>query len=264
VLIIFVSEMADTAFAAPGNEETEMKTSQTKPVVMVRHAQSEWNRQGRFTGWADPPLTEAGETEAIRAGRALDKGGFRFDHVFTSRLRRAQHTARLILEHSGHGAAGIAADWRLNERHYGDLQGRDRQEVIRQVGEAQVWRWRRGYEDRPPGMAAGNPAHPAIQAQWSDIARELIPNGESLAVTRRRVMGFWDERIAPLVADGQQVLIASHGNTLRALLMGLSGMSVSEVESFEIPTGVPIIADIADDGRLRRWYYLAADADRAA
>lgn len=241
-----------------------MNTSQTRPVVMIRHAQSEWNRQGRFTGWADPPLTEAGETEAMRAGRALGTGGFHFDHVFTSRLRRAQHTARLILEHSGNGVADITADWRLNERHYGDLQGRDRQAVIRQVGEAQVWRWRRGYDDRPPKMASGNPEYPAIQEKWSDIARDLIPDGESLADTRLRVMGCWDERIAPLVGDGQKVLIVSHGNTLRALLMALSGMSVAEVESFEIPTGVPIIADMADDGRLCRWHYLAADADRAA
>jgi len=240
------------------------KHEQNRRVVMIRHAQSEWNRQGRFTGWADPQLTPAGRAEAIRAGRQLDLAGYRFDQAFSSRLQRAQDTAQLVLRYSGNSAVPVAEDWRLNERHYGDLQGRDKERMAGQVGAEQVWRWRRSYAERPPAMAAGDRHHPRQLARWNDIARAQLPNGESLADTRERVMAVWGERIAPCVAEGRRLLIASHGNTLRALLMGLSGMSVAEVESFEIPTGVPIIASFDPQGQMRDWHYLDESAARNA
>jgi 2,3-bisphosphoglycerate-dependent phosphoglycerate mutase len=225
-------------------------------VVMIRHAQSEWNREGRFTGWADPQLTAAGRDEALVAGRGLAQAGYRFDVSYTSRLGRAQATGRLVLRYSRNGGASMHADWRLNERHYGALQGRDKEQMARQVGEEQVWRWRRGYHDRPPAMAANDPQHPAHQPQWSDIATRALPNGESLAQTRERVMAFWNDVVAPHLRAGQRILIASHGNTLRALLMGLENMSVEQVESFEIPTGVPIVYHVGAHGEPLGWRYL--------
>jgi 2,3-bisphosphoglycerate-dependent phosphoglycerate mutase len=233
-------------------------------VVMIRHAQSEWNREGRFTGWADPPLTPAGRAEAIVAGRRLAKQGFRFDRAFSSRLQRARDTANLVLRYSANSLLPVSEDWRLNERHYGDLQGRDKARMTEQVGERQVWRWRRGYADRPPAIAPDAAQHPARLPQWADIPRDQLPNGESLADTRERVMAVWEQDIAPQLAAGRRLLIASHGNTLRALLMGLSGMRVAEVESFEIPTGVPIVAQFDQGQRLLDWHYLGAEGERAA
>jgi 2,3-bisphosphoglycerate-dependent phosphoglycerate mutase len=225
-------------------------------VVMIRHAQSEWNRQGRFTGWADPQLTAAGREEAVAAGRRLAEGGYRFDQAYSSRLSRAQATGRLVLRHSRNEDVPMRADWRLNERHYGALQGLSKVQMASRVGEEQVWRWRRSYLERPPVIAANDPQHPAHQAQWNDIPTRELPNGENLAQTRARVMAFWDEVVVPQLAEGRRILIASHGNTLRALLMGLEDMSVAQVESFEIPTGVPIAYRFGAHGEPLGWRYL--------
>lgn len=233
-------------------------------VIMIRHAQSEWNREGRFTGWADPALTEAGHAGAVQVGQQLARQGFRFDAVYCSRLRRARDTARAVLSSCGAGAAPLTEDWRLNERHYGALQGERKATVIARVGEAQVWRWRRGYRDRPPGLASGHPKHPARDPKWAGIDPRLLPNGESLAQTRLRVMRFWDELIQPQILPGRRLLIASHGNTLRALIMALQGMDPRVVESFEIPTGVPIAHLFSAGGSPLGWHYLDTGGRRAA
>ena len=236
-----------------------------KPVaIMIRHAQSEWNLAGRFTGWANPSLTLAGREEAERAAASIVAAGFRFGRVYSSRLRRARDTARIILQQSGQSDLPIVEDWRLNERHYGALQGKDKVEMAARVGEAQVWRWRRGYNDVPPKMAHDNPAHPRNDTYWSDIDSVCLPNGESLAATRNRVMDFWDERIKPMLCSDSPLLISSHGNTLRALLMALDDMSVEEVESFEIPTGVPIVYSFSSSGEPSSWRYLDTAAPQAA
>jgi 2,3-bisphosphoglycerate-dependent phosphoglycerate mutase len=234
-----------------------MWNAQSPPsVVMLRHAQSEWNLAGRFTGWADPGLTAAGRDEAVAAGQALARHGLGFDRAYTSRLRRARDTAELVLRQLGGPAVPLSADWRLNERHYGALQGEDRAAAMARVGEAQVWRWRRGYHDRPPAMAPDHPGHPARDPRWADIDPSRRPNGEGLAQTRERVMAFWREEIEPQLLPGRRLLIASHGNTLRALIMALQGMDVEEVEAFEIPTGVPILYRFSADGRPDGWQYL--------
>lgn len=214
-------------------------------VVMIRHAQSEWNRQQRFTGWANPPLTDAGRDEAVAAALQLASAGYRFDRAYTSDLVRAVDTAALLLRHSGNAGVPMQADWRLNERHYGALQGLDKTEVSRQVGDAQVWRWRRGYLDRPP------------PANRSPGTVDPVPNGESLADTRVRVLDFWHKKALPRVRAGQRLLVASHGNTLRALLMGLQDMSIDAVEAFEIPTGTPIVYRFSVQGQPRGWHYLS-------
>lgn len=235
-------------------------------VVMIRHAQSEWNRQDRFTGWADPPLTAAGRAEAERAGRQLAARGHRFDRVYTSRLSRARDTADILLRQSGNDGVAVVADWRLNERHYGALQGQDKAAMVRRVGEAQVWRWRRGYHERPPVGAADHPDHSSRDHHWSPGGPGPRLEGESLAATRRRVMAFWREQAAPQLRAGRRLLIASHGNTLRALIMALDGMSVAEVEQFEIPTAVPIVYAFSPEGRPMGWRYLdtATHTPRAA
>lgn len=232
-------------------------------VVMLRHAQSEWNAEGRFTGWADPALTPLGRAEAASAAARLAARGFRFDQAYSSRLTRARETAVRVLQDSGNGAVPLVEDWRLNERHYGDLQGRIRAQVAERVGAAQVWRWRRGYLDLPPALAAGDSRHPARDPRWADVDPARLPNGESLAGTRERVMDFWRSQIQPRLQAGSRLLIASHGNTLRALLMALDGMSVEQVEGFEIPTGVPIVYAFSPRGEPLGWHYLTGD-DTAA
>ncbi|MCB1736171.1 MAG: 2,3-bisphosphoglycerate-dependent phosphoglycerate mutase [Gammaproteobacteria bacterium] len=233
-------------------------------VVMIRHAQSEWNRQGRFTGWADPPLTDAGRDEAVRAGKALAEIGYRFDVIHTSRLERAQETAQIVMRHSDNTGVPVATDWRLNERHYGALQGEDKIAMAARVGEEQVWRWRRGYLDRPPRMLADDPEMPSRDPRWADIDATHLPNGESLAATRERVMDFWGEIITPQIIAGKRLMIASHGNTLRALIMALQDMSVAAIEDFEIPTGVPIVYAFSPKGEPIGWHYLNSDAAQAA
>jgi 2,3-bisphosphoglycerate-dependent phosphoglycerate mutase len=256
-----------TAGEAPADWhlETTMKKRKAKQnrVVMIRHAQSEWNRQDRFSGWADPQLTEAGRMEAVAAGRRLAEAGYRFEQAYSSRLIRVQTIADLVLHHASGEHVRTHYDWRLNERHYGALQGLNKTGMAGEVGEEQVWRWRRGYHDRPPAMAADDPEHPAVQRKWDDIPAGRIPNAESLAQTRRRVVEFWDEMVAPQVRAGRSILVSSHGNTLRALLMALDDMSIAEVESFEIPTGLPIIYRFDAQGRALGWEYLHASRDAA-
>ena len=233
-------------------------------VVLIRHAQSEWNRQGRFTGWADPALTEAGRAEAAVAAALLSERGYRFDTAYTSGLRRARQTAEILLRDSGNSSVPLVADWRLNERHYGALEGEPKAVVAARVGEDQVWRWRRGYADRPPALAAGDLRHPSRDPRWADIEPDRLPDGESLAATRDRVTGFWRERIQPRLRGGGRLLVASHGNTLRALILALHGMSRADVEAFEIPTGVPIVYAFSLRGEPIGWHFLHDPTSRAA
>ena len=240
-----------------------MSQADSTRVVLLRHAQSEWNRQNRFTGWANPGLTELGVAEAERAADTLSARGIGFDTVYSSRLRRARETADIVLDRLGRDDLAVATDWRLNERHYGALQGEDRAAMLARVGERQVWRWRRGYLDRPPQLADDDRRHPAHDPAWADIPRARLPNGERLVDARERVLDFWLDRVVPDLQAGRQVLVASHGNTLRALIMALHGMSVDEVERFEIPTGVPIVYAFSRRGLPIGWHYLDDDRDAA-
>lgn len=231
--------------------------NRTIDVVLIRHAQSQWNMENRFTGWANPPLTEAGLHEAEQAARLLYEHGYQFDASFSSRLLRARQTLDVILEILGQTELTQFQDWRLNERHYGLLQGVNKAEKAKEVGEKQVWRWRRGYEDKAQPLPPTDPTHPVNDPLYHDINPALLPDVENLAETRIRVMQFWRERVAPYIRLGERVLISSHGNTLRALIMGLANLSVEQVESFEIPTGEPIIYTFNRNAEPISWRYLA-------
>jgi 2,3-bisphosphoglycerate-dependent phosphoglycerate mutase len=230
---------------------------------MIRHAQSQWNKENRFTGWANPPLTNAGETEAQQAGECLRINGYRFDMAYSSRLQRAIATLDILLEQLGQTRIQRQQDWRLNERHYGILQGVDKAEAARQAGEHQVWRWRRGYQDRATPILRTDPAHPVNDPMYADVESQLLPGAENLAQTQKRVTAFWHEQIVPRIQKGEHVLISAHGNTFRALLMELAGMSVEQVESFEIPTATPILYRFDRDARPTDWCYLDACSETA-
>ena len=231
------------------------------PVVLIRHAQSQWNQENRFTGWANPPLTEAGVTEAQQAGEWLRMSGYRFDVAYSSRLQRAITTLDILLNKLGQSQLPRQQDWRLNERQYGALQGVDKAEATALVGEHQVWRWRRGYEDRATPLLRTDPAHPANDPLYTDVVPELLPGVENLAKTRARVTAFWTDQLVPHLQQSRRVLVSAHGNTLRALLMELAGMSVDQVESFEIPTATPIVCRFDSDIRLIDWCYLKTGSE---
>jgi 2,3-bisphosphoglycerate-dependent phosphoglycerate mutase len=234
-------------------------TATTLPVVLIRHAQSQWNKENRFTGWADPPLTDVGVAEAVRAGEQLRGLGYLFDMAYSSCLQRASHTLDILLEQIGQADLKRQQDWRLNERHYGVLQGMDKAEMIARVGEQQVWRWRRGYQDRADALSRTDARHPIHECRYANIDPHSLPEVENLAETRLRVLAFWHEQVQPRLLRGDRILLSAHGNSLRALLMGLADMSVAEVESFEIPTATPIVYQFDQKGRALQWNYLDAE-----
>lgn len=234
----------------------QQRHTATIPVVMIRHAQSQWNLENRFTGWADPPLTAAGIAEAGQAGQDLRAHGSAFDVAYSSRLQRAIHTLDILLESLGQSGIPRYQDWRLNERHYGALQGTDKGQAIASVGEQQVWRWRRSYLEQAAPLLRHDLTHPANDPTYADVDPDLLPDVENLAQTRSRVSAFWQDQIVPQIQHGQRILISAHGNTLRALLMELAGMSVAQVENFEIPTATPIIFDFDHNHQPLTWRYL--------
>lgn len=233
------------------------------PVVMIRHAQSQWNLENRFTGWANPPLTEAGIAEAKHAAELLRDQGFNFDVAYSSRLQRAINTLKILLEGLGLTKIPRYADWRLNERHYGMLQGANKATATAVMGEQQVWRWRRSYEEQASPLRRTDPNHPVNDPKYADIDPSVLPGVETLAQTRIRVATFWQEQIVTHIQRGKRVLISAHGNTLRALLMELANMSVAEVESFEIPTATPIVFNYEDNAMPLEWHYLDSSSEVA-
>jgi len=224
-----------------------MKTLQTSEtqrpgsLVLLRHAQSLWNLENRFTGWADVGLSDNGLDEAHRAGAVLRQHGFTFDVAFVSRLVRATKTLEIVLDELGQRAVPVVADWRLNERHYGALQGVGKAETATRYGDAQFQRWRRGWADRPPALTPEDARHPVHDAAYGEVARELLPATESLADTYQRVIPYWHEIIVPRLARGDNVLMVSHNNTLRALVKHLDVIDERAIEHLEIPTGRPLI-----------------------
>ena len=238
------------------NKDKKLNTN-TIPVVLIRHAQSLWNKENRFTGWANPPLTDVGVAEAINAGKWLQMHGYRFDIAYSSRLQRAISTMDILLNELKQTSITVYQDWRLNERHYGRLQGINKAKAAAKVGEHQIWRWRRGYEDMAEPMPHSDPGYPAHDPIYADLEPELLPNVENLAQTRARVVEFWNEQVTPRVKKNERILISTHGNTLRALLMELAEMSIEEVEGFEIPTATPIEYHFDTNAKPIGWHYLA-------
>jgi 2,3-bisphosphoglycerate-dependent phosphoglycerate mutase len=234
-----------------------------KELVLVRHGQSIWNLENRFTGWVDVDLSERGTGEARAAGKALAERGFAFDCAMASMLKRAVRTLWLILDEMDQMYVPVQTDWRLNERHYGALQGLDKKETTAQHGEEQVLKWRRGYAIQPPPLDASDPQHPANDARYEGISG--LPATESLADTLVRVKNWWEEQALPALRADKKLLIVAHGNSLRALVKHLDGLSEEDIMQYNIPTGIPLIYRFHDDLTVASSEYLAdADALEAA
>jgi 2,3-bisphosphoglycerate-dependent phosphoglycerate mutase len=227
-----------------------------KTLVLLRHGESTWNLENRFTGWTDVDLTPKGIQEAHEAGRLLREGGYTFDLCFTSVLKRAIRTLWIVLDDMDLVWVTVHKSWRLNERHYGDLQGLNKAETAAKFGEKQVLVWRRSYADPPPPLAPEDPRFPGHDRRYADVPREQLPLTESLKETVARFLPYWHERIAPEVRAGRRVVIAAHGNSLRALVKYLDGVSEEEIVGLNIPTGIPLVYELEDDLRPIRHYYL--------
>jgi 2,3-bisphosphoglycerate-dependent phosphoglycerate mutase len=228
-----------------------------KRLVVLRHGESAWNAENRFTGWTDVGLSEKGAQEAVRAGMRLAREGFTFDAAFTSMLKRAIKTLWIVLEEMDLMWIPVRHSWRLNERHYGALQGLNKAETAQKHGAEQVRIWRRSYDTAPPALDPDDPRWPGRDPRYADIAPADIPRTESLKDTIARFLPYWRESIAPVVAEGKRVIIAAHGNSLRGLVKHLDGISDADIPGVEIPTGVPLVYEL-DDNDLRpiRKYYL--------
>ena len=227
-----------------------------KKLVLLRHGESLWNRENRFTGWADVPLTEKGEMEAREAGRLLQAEGFVFDKAYTSLLKRAVKTLWLALESMDQMWLPIEHSWRLNERHYGALQGLNKAETTEKFGEQQVLQWRRSYDIPPPALTPDDPRNIADDIRYRDMNPADIPLTECLQDTVRRFMPLWNEQIAPAVAKGERILIVAHGNSLRALVKYLDELSNEAIVGVNIPTGAPLVYELDDNLKPIRSYYL--------
>lgn len=210
-------------------------------LVLVRHGQSSWNLENRFTGWWDVPLSDQGQREARSAGTLLTEAGLVFDRAHTSVLSRAIHTLNLALEEMGQLWLPVSRSWRLNERHYGGLTGLDKAETRDKYGEEKFLQWRRSYDVPPPPMEPGSPYDVTSDARYRDLPADVIPATECLADVVVRMLPYWYDAIAPDLLAGKTILVAAHGNSLRALIKHLDGMSDTEITQLEIPTGVPIV-----------------------
>lgn len=235
-------------------------------LVLLRHGQSTWNAENRFTGWHDVPLTDAGRAEARQAGELMAAADLAVDVVHTSLQQRAITTGNLALEALERLWVPQRRHWRLNERHYGDLEGRDKAETAQRYGADQVQRWRRSYRVAPPALAPEDPRHPSHDVRYATLAPDLLPGGECLADVVARMIPYWHDSIAVDLLAGKRVLVAAHGNSLRALVKHLDGMSEDDVIGLNIPTGVPLRYDLDSDLRPRRigGSYLDPDAAAAA
>jgi 2,3-bisphosphoglycerate-dependent phosphoglycerate mutase len=225
-------------------------------LVLLRHGESTWNKENRFTGWTDVDLSERGREEARDAGRLLKEGGYTFDLAFTSVLKRAIKTLGAVLDALDQLWIPVVKSWRLNERHYGGLQGLNKSEISEKHGEAQTKIWRRSYDIPPPVLDSSDPRHPSHDLRYAALAPEDLPGTESLKETVARFLPFWNDTIAPAITGGQKVIIAAHGNSLRALVKYLDGISDADITGLDIPTGIPLVYELDDDLKPIRHYYL--------
>lgn len=225
-------------------------------LVLVRHGESEWNRLNLFTGWHDVELSEKGRQEATQSGRLLKEGGFDFDVCYTSYLKRAIHTLNIVLEQMDREWLPVIKSWRLNERHYGALQGLNKAETAEKYGEAQVKLWRRSFDVPPPGLDADDPRNPALQEQYRYEDKSELPLAESLKDTIRRALPYFQNVIEKDMLAGRRVLIASHGNSLRALVKHFDKLSDEEIVAVNIPTGVPLVYEFDERFQVLEKHYL--------
>ena len=229
-------------------------------LVFLRHGESDWNRENRFTGWTDVDLSEQGVAEARTAGRLLRAQGYAFDLAFTSVLKRAIRTLHLALEELDQLWLAVEKSWRLNERHYGALQGLNKAETAAKFGEAQVLAWRRSYDTPPPALERGDARDASGDPRYAGVA---VPATECLKDTVARVVPYWESAIAPAVRSGRRVLVAAHGNSLRALVKHLDAISDADIVGLNIPTGVPLVYELDERLRPARHFYLGDAAEVA-
>jgi 2,3-bisphosphoglycerate-dependent phosphoglycerate mutase len=227
-----------------------------RQIVLLRHGESLWNKVNLFTGWTDVDLSEQGKAEGIEAGRILKEHGLTFDIAFTSVLKRAIWTLWLVLDQMELMWIPVCRDWRLNERHYGALQGLNKADTVNKFGAAQVKLWRRSYDTRPPALNIDDPHHPRFDARYRELSPNEIPDTESLKDNLERSLPCWLEQIMPSVRSGKNVLIVAHGNSLRALVKYLDSVSDADVIEMNIPTGIPLVYELDEDMKPIRHYYL--------
>jgi 2,3-bisphosphoglycerate-dependent phosphoglycerate mutase len=232
-------------------------------LVLIRHGESTWNLENRFTGWTDVPLTATGVEQAKASGRLLKDEGWDFDLCYTSVLKRATHTLWHCLDEMDRTWLPVVHSWRLNERHYGGLQGLNKAETAKKYGDEQVLVWRRSYDVPPPALEPGDPRSERGDIRYHDVPDSQFPLTECLKDTVARVLPFWNEAMAPAIREGRRVLVAAHGNSIRALVKYLDGISDSDIVGLNIPNGIPLVYELDADLKPLRRYYLG-DAEAAA
>lgn len=235
-------------------------------LVLLRHGESVWNKENRFTGWTDVDLSDKGKEEAKKAGILLKKEGFTFDIAYTSVLKRAIRTLWLATDEMDLLWIPVIKTWRLNERHYGDLQGLNKSEMAQKYGEEQVLIWRRSYNITPPPLKENDPRFPGFDPRYQDLSRNEQPLTESLELTVKRFLPYWNQTIAPTIKSGKKVIIAAHGNSLRALVKHLDQISDQDIVNLNIPTGIPLVYELDSQLKPIKHYYLgdAAEIEKAA
>lgn len=229
-------------------------------LVLLRHGESTWNQENRFTGWIDVDLSEKGREEAVAGAQLLREGGYLFDQAYTSVLKRAIRTLWTVLDGTDQMWIPVERSWRLNERHYGALQGLNKAETTAKYGEAKVFEWRRSYDVPPPPLDRKDKTHPLHDRRYQGIPPELLPDAEDLKRTTARVLPYWESTIAPAIKSGKRVLIVAHGNSLRALVKHLDGISDAEIANLNIPTGIPLVYELDANLRAQKNYYLGDPA----
>lgn len=231
-------------------------TCDLRKIVLLRHGESVWNKENLFTGWTDVDLSDGGRNEGLMAGRCLKEHGLTFNVAFTSVLTRAIRTLWLVLDEMGLMWIPVHREWRLNERHYGALQGLNKAEMAKKFGEEQVKLWRRGYDIRPPLLEENDPRHPRNDPRYSELNPDEIPATESLEDTSIRFLQCWNEQIAPMCFSRKRVLLVAHGNSLRALVKHLDSVSDADIVELNIPTGIPLVYELDENLKPLRHYYL--------
>jgi len=232
-------------------------------LVLVRHGQSTWNLENRFTGWTDVGLTDLGREEAHEAGKLLREGGYVFDVAYTSVLRRAIQTLWIVLEEMNREWIPVTNAWQLNERHYGALQGLNKAETAQKFGEAQVKIWRRSYDVPPPPLDRNDERHPRFDPRYASLTSEQLPATESLKITLERVLPYWHSTLSPMIKSGKRVIIGAHGNSIRALVKFLDNISDADITELNIPTGLPLVYELDEALKPIKSYYLG-DPEEAA
>ncbi|MBK6322627.1 2,3-diphosphoglycerate-dependent phosphoglycerate mutase [Candidatus Aalborgicola defluviihabitans] len=232
-------------------------------LVLIRHGESTWNLENRFTGWTDVELTPTGISQAMSAGKLLKAEGYEFDIAYTSVLKRAIHTLNYCLDEMDRIWLPVVKDWRLNERHYGALQGLNKGDMAKEYGDAQVLVWRRSYDTPPPALDANDPRGQRQDLRYAGLAADQVPLTECLKDTVDRVLPYWNETIAPCIQSGKRVVIAAHGNSIRALVKYLDNVSDGDIVGLNIPNGIPLVYELDANLKPIRHYYLG-DAEAAA